>query len=289
MLKRRVAAVIYVKDGLVVQSIGFKRFLPIGRVDIAVRYLNEWGADEIVLLDIEASRKGAPPDMSVVAVAASMCRVPLAVGGGVATIQNARDLIRGGADKICINNAALASAELISDVAAEFGNQCVIGCIDAVCSEDGYRVFDHARGVATGVAVRAHAMRMSGAGAGEILITSVDRDGGKCGFDSRLVHEVCGAVKVPVICYGGAGTPQHFVDVFTETSVHAACGGNFFHYTEHSLTVTKSELVKAGIAVRHDTHARYETGKVDNAGRLTKREEPELAKLLYVRIPKEVI
>jgi len=288
MLKKRVVATLVVRDGIVVQSVAFQRYLPVGRPHIAVEFLNQWGVDEIVLLDISATAAGRGPDLNLVREVAKRCFVPLTVGGGIHSLDQARALIRSGADKVAFNQTALHAPELLARTADVFGSQCVVAAIDAIRHSNGYHVFDYWSRQATTRGAGEFAASLVVRGAGEVFINSVDRDGSKQGFDLPLVRDVCDAVDVPVICCGGAGVPEHFAEVFRETPVHAAAAANFFHFTEHSVTTTKA-ILRPSVPVRHDTHADYAGSTIDAAGRLLKKSDKILEDLRFVRIDKQVI
>ena len=288
MLKKRIAATLVVKDGTVVQSLGFARYMPVGRPEIAAEFLDDWGVDEIILLDIDATRNMRQPDYDMIRSVATRCHVPLTVGGGISTIENISKLLHCGADKVSLNQAALRNPALLSEAAKQFGAQCVIASVDALLADGGLMVYDYLYRKALPISAVEFASQLQERGAGEILITSVDRDGAKCGFDLYLVNRVCAAVTVPVICCGGAGNPQHFIEVLTGTRVNAASAANFFHFTEHSVSTTKA-LVNRHLSVRHETHAKYSSSQFDCAGRLLKKSEQYLEDLLYQRVEKEII
>jgi cyclase len=271
-----------------VQSIGFRRYLPVGRPEITVEFLNKWGVDEIILLDISATAGGHGPNMKMVKEVAKCSFVPLTVGGGISNLAQARELVRCGADKLAFNQATLNAPELLAQTAEVFGSQCVVAAIDAIKQSDGYRVYDYYRGLATNLAPGEFAANLVARGAGEIFINSVDRDGSRLGFDLSLVREVCAAVDVPVICSGGAGVPQHFIEIFKATGVHAAAAANLLHFTEHSVTTIKAVLQRS-VSIRHDTHADYEGSAFDDNGRLLKKPDQVLEDMRFVRIEKEVI
>jgi imidazole glycerol-phosphate synthase subunit HisF len=289
MLKKRVVAVVVVRDGIVVQSIRFKKNLPVGRPEIAVEFLGHWGVDEIVLIDISASRRCNGPDMKMVERVAKKCFVPLTVGGGINHLTHVDQLIHGGADKVSLNHVLYETSGLVEEIGRVFGAQCVVVSIDAIKTANGYQVYDYLGACETSHFVKDYARLAAEWGAGEILLNSVDRDGLGVGFDTHLVSDVCEVVNIPVICVGGAGSPQHFVEVFKSTKVHAAAAANFFYFSEHSVTVTKSVLIQEGIPIRHDTHADYASAMLDPRGRLLKKSDAELENLLFERIEKEVI
>lgn len=288
MLKKRIVATLVVKDGIVVQSLGFDRYLPVGRPEIAVEFLNQWGIDEIILLDIDATRKGRPPDFAMVKDASIHCRVPLTVGGGVTQIAHIKQLMHCGADKVSFNQSALHQSDLLTEASRMFGVQCVVASIDSLLTDTGHRVYDYRQRSAQAQKPAELAKQLQQLGAGEILINSIDRDGTYRGFDLELINSVCAAVTVPVICCGGAGNAQHFVDVFRQTRVSAAAAANFFHFTEHSVTTVKAQ-VNREVPVRHETHADYAGSRFDEVGRLLKRDDRELEAMLFVHIEKEVI
>jgi len=290
MLKKRVIAEVIVRHGIVVQSLGFRRYLPIGRPSIAVEFLNAWGADEIVLLDITATREGRSITERMITDAARNCRVPLTIGGGLGTIDDIKMAVHSGADKVVINTAAVKVPCLITEASRIFGRQCIVVSIDASRQADGrHEVFLDSGCAATGLDAVVHATKCAEIGAGEILITSIDRDGSKAGFDIELVAQVSDAVPIPVIAAGGAGAPAHFLDVFRKTRASAAAAANFFQFTEHSVTKTKAVLRSAGLDIRTDTYANYLETSFGPDGRLRKRPDDYLDELAYEHIPEEVI
>lgn len=288
MLKKRIVATLVVKDGIVVQSMRFKRYLPVGQPAIAVEFLNRWGIDEIILLDISATRNGQSPDYDMVRNASINCRVPLTVGGGITDIDHVAELMHCGADKVAFNQAALFQPSLITKVAHKFGDQCVVASVDALLTDTGPRVYDYQQRKAMNQTPSELATQLQQLGAGEILINSVDRDGSYLGFDLALIDSVCKAVAVPVICSGGAGNAQHFVEVFQCTNVSAAAAANFFHFTEHSVTTTKA-LVNQHIPLRHEAYFDYQDSHFGVDGRILKKDDRELVDMLFVRIEKEII
>jgi imidazole glycerol-phosphate synthase subunit HisF len=288
MLKKRIVATLVVKHGIVVQSRNFKRYMPVGKPEIAVEFLDDWGVDEIILLDISASRAGRLPDYAMVRSASARCRVPLTVGGGITSIEHILELMHCGAEKVSLNQVALHQPTLIEEAAKLFGDQCIVVSVDTLQVDGINCVYDYLGRKALTIPVEEFARQMQDRGAGEILINSVERDGAQCGFDLDLINAVCSAVTVPVICCGGAGTPQHFIDVLKATNVSAVAASNFFHFTEHSVTTTKA-LVSQHIPVRHETHARYASNLINTAGRLLKKDDAVLEELLYHRAEKEII
>jgi cyclase len=288
MLKKRVVATVVVKDGIVVQSINFKKYLPVGKPPIALEFLNQWGIDEIILIDISASKKNKEPNYSVVEKASEKCFVPLTVGGGISKIEHIQRLMQCGADKISLNTSAIYQPELITSAAHIFGDQCVVVSIDAIITSSGYRVYDYVNKKTLEISPAEFAKEAVKLGAGEILINSVDRDGSYLGYDHELINSICAQVKVPVICSGGAKNADDFIKVFQETNVSAASAANFFHFFEHSVNITKCGIKKKA-DVRLETHADYSESKFDLNFRLQKKSDQELEEMLFIRIEKEII
>jgi imidazole glycerol-phosphate synthase subunit HisF len=289
MLKKRISANVIVRNGIVVQSINFRKYLPVGKPAIALEFLNQWGIDEIVLLDITAGIDNRKPDFEMVKKASSKCYVPLTVGGGINHLDHVKELMHSGADKISLNQATLHNKQLISSTAHTFGNQCVVVSVDAIKKNNCYFVYDHLtkQGIPS-LALVDHVKEMEALGAGEILVNSVDRDGSYKGYDVDLINEVCDAVNLPVICCGGAKNANDFVKIFESTNVSAASAGNFFFFTEHSVTTTKA-AVRKKIDLRLETFATYANNNFDDEFRLLKKKDSELEDLLYVEIKKEII
>jgi len=288
VLKKRIAATLLVKDGIVVQSIGFNKYLPVGKPAIAVEYLNQWGIDEIILLDISATCKQISPDYSMIKKASLKCYVPLSVGGGITEVRHIRELMHCGADKLSLNQSAIFNTDLISEAAHIFGNQCVVVSIDGVKVGNGYCVYDYIKKTNLKISPAEMASKAEEAGAGEILINSVDRDGMYSGYDIELINSVCEKVTIPVIGCGGAKNAKDMIDLFQNTSVSAACAGNFFHFTEHSVNVTKASILKS-INVRLETYANYKENNINEDFRLSKKADSVLEEMLFMRIEKEVI
>jgi cyclase len=290
MLKKRIGAALIVKDNWVVQSIGFKKYLPVGRPEIAVEFLNRWGIDEIILLDISATKNKSTVSASLVSTCAKYCRVPLAVGGGITDVEQMEVLLQNGADKICLNHSLHSDKNLLSAGARLFGDQCMVAVIDFVKkSGNEYEVFDYLNGKPTGKNVIEYAKELEQASAGEILLQSVDRDGKYNGFEIELYQLLCKEVHIPVIALGGAGTARHFIEILKEAEVSAACAGNIFHFTEHSVNMLKAQLIKEKNSIRLETHADYVQKEFDDRDRLLKEDDKYLEDLLFIRIEKEVI
>lgn len=287
MLKKRIIATVVVKDGIVVQSINFNKFLPIGKPHIAVEYLNSWGIDEIILLDISATKNKMDPDYEMVKKCSKKCFVPLTVGGGINCIDHIDKLMSSGADKIALNQSALYSSDLIARAANKFGNQCIVLSIDALKSKNTYKVYDYVNRKALNITPIDYAQKSILKGVGEIFINSVDNDGSYLGYDLNLIKPLA-ELEVPVICSGGAKNADDFSFIFKNTEVSGAAAANFFHFTEHSVIITKAAIPNEN-KIRIETHANYKNNELNEFFRLNKKPEKELTKLLNVKIKKEII
>lgn len=288
--KRRLIATLVLRHGIVVQSIGFARYLPVGRPEIAARFLDDWGVDEIALIDMTASREARLIDLATVEAVAVSCRVPLTVGGGIRSVDDVRALIQAGADKVSVNRAAVETPGLLGEAAASFGVQCILASIDVRRGTDGTaRVFADGGRTDTGRGAADFARSCAEAGAGEILLNAIHCDGLRQGFDIGLAREIADAVRVPVIAMGGAGTPDHFAALFAGSRVSAAAAANMLHYSEHSVAAIKSALRRDGLDMRLDSEADYRHIAVGHDGRISRRPEEDLAAEIFEHIPKEVI
>lgn len=289
MLKKRIAAALVIKNKIVVQSIGFNKFLPVGSPEICVEFLNKWGIDEIILLDIEASNFKKGPDFDLVKRVSKNGFVPLTVGGGIRNISDMQKLVRCGADKISINKVAVENPEIIKEASQIFGNQCIVVCMDIKKNKSGYEVFLNNGTKSTGLDPVIWAKKVESLGAGEILVNSIDKDGKKTGYDLSLIKKISSEVSIPVIAMGGAGKPDHFLQVLNKSGASAAAAGNFFHFQEHSPIIVKSFLLKKGIDIRLDTQADYKEANFDLLGRLAKRPDHYLEKIRFEYQPEEKI
>jgi len=290
VLKQRIIAVLPILNGIVVQSMGFKRFLPVGKPPVAVEHLNRWGIDEIAMLDISRSASSGFALQTYVADVAPYCLVPLAAGGGIRTIDHVRDVIKSGADRVILNTAVFDNPALLSHAAERFGIQCIIAAIDARQTDGGrYEAFVDGGARATGMHPIQLAKQAEDSGAGEILLQNIDRDGAKTGYELELIEEVASAVSIPVIALGGVGVPNHFLPAAKIEGVGGLAAGNYFHYTEHTATVAKAALAAGGVRLRHDSYADYRESKINAQGRLQKLPDKKLEALLFVHYTDEVI
>ena len=250
MLKVRVIPTLLWKQFGLVKGVGFDSWRRVGPVLPAVKVYNQREVDELVLVDIVAHLSDDDPDFESIDEFGKDCFIPLTVGGGITHIHQVQRLLRAGADKVSVNTSAYSRPQLVSEIAKRYGVQCAVASID-VRSQDGrWLCFSHAGKKATGRDVVAWARELEDRGAGEILITSIDRDGTMQGYDLSLIETVVNAVKVPVIASGGAGNYQHMVDAVKSAGASAVAAASIFHFTEQTPAGAKSALAKAGIPVR---------------------------------------
>ena len=251
MLKVRVIPCLDVKDGRVVKGVNFVALRDAGDpVEQAAAY-DAAGADELMFLDITASHEGRGAILDVIARTADVCFMPVSDGGGVRTVEDARRLLRAGADKVSINTAAVEDPDLVARMADAFGSQCVVVAVDAKARSDGgWNIFTYGGRTDTGIDAVEYAARAVAKGAGEILLTSMDRDGAKTGYDLPLLRAITGAVSVPVIASGGAGNAQHLVEAVTLGGADAVLAASIFHFGEVSIPQAKRAMAAAGIPMR---------------------------------------
>lgn len=251
MLAKRIIPCLDVRDGKVVKGIHFVGIREVGDpVECAVAY-DRQGADELCFLDITATHEGRNTMVDVVRKTAENVFVPLTVGGGIRSVEDFREILRAGADKVAVNSAAVDHPHLIRQAAEVFGSQCVVAAIDAKRDETGaFHVVVHGGRKDTGLDAVWWAKECERLGAGEILLTSMDADGAKEGFDLELLRAVCGAVSIPVIASGGCGKIEHFSQVFEETGADAALAASLFHYKELTVDEVKAHLEEHKIPVR---------------------------------------
>jgi cyclase len=251
-LAKRIIPCLDVDQGRVVKGIQFEDIRDAGDpVEVGYRY-NQEGADEITFLDITASHEDRSTTYDTVSRLASEVFIPLTVGGGVRDIGNIRDLLLAGADKVSINTAAVCEPEFVKRAADKFGSQCIVVAVDAKqVAEKRWEIFTHGGRKRTGLDAVEWAIRMASYGAGEILLTSMDRDGTRDGFDLGLTRSVADAVSIPVIASGGVGSLDHLVAGIIDGHAQAVLAASIFHFAQHTVSEAKTYMAKAGIEVRH--------------------------------------
>ena len=252
MLAKRIIPCLDVKDGRVVKGVNFVNLVDAGDPVIHAKYYDEEGADELVFLDITASSDARPILLEMVQRLAENIHLPFTVGGGVRTVDDMREILRAGADKISINTAALLQPNLINLGAQVFGSQCVVVAVDARWNGDYWEVYTHGGRQATGRNTLAWAVEAQQRGAGELLVTSMDKDGTRSGFDLPLLSALAEGVAIPIIASGGAGTIQHFVEAVQKGKADAVLAASLFHFREVRINDIKRAFGENGIPTRYE-------------------------------------
>ena len=250
MLKTRLIPCLDVKNGRVVKGVNFLDLKDAGDPVEQAKFYDDSGADELCFLDITASHENRGTILGVVERTAEQCFIPLTVGGGIRTLEDIRRLLKAGADKISINTAAVKNPQLVESAAKKFGSQCVVVALDARRTNKGYEIFTHGGRTQTGIDALDWAKRMESLGAGELLLTSMDRDGTQKGFDLELTQMIADAVKIPLIASGGVGKLQHLVDGVKVGHASAVLAASIFHFGTYSIGEAKSYMESKGIAIR---------------------------------------
>jgi len=249
-VRTRIIPCLDVVGGRVVKGVNFVDLADAGDPVEQARIYDAAEADELCFLDITASHEGRDTLLDIVARTAAVCFMPLTVGGGVRSPADARKLLLAGADKVAVNSAAVARPELVAEMAERFGSQCVVGSVDARKTGAGWEIFTHGGRRGTGIDALGHARRLAELGAGELLVTSMDRDGTRDGYDLDLTRAIADSVAIPVIASGGVGSLDHLVEGVRDGHASAVLAASIFHFGERSIAEARAALAAAGLAVR---------------------------------------
>ena len=250
MLKNRIIPCLDVKNGRVVKGINFVNLKDAGDPVEQAKIYSDGGADEICFLDITASNENRSTIYEVVKKTSKKCFVPLTVGGGVRSVDDISKLLNSGADKVSINTAAIQNPKIVNESSKKFGSQCIVVAIDAKKKDDKWEIFTHGGRNKTGIDAIEYAKKMENNGAGELLVTSMDRDGTQIGYDIELIKKITSNVNIPVIASGGVGNLDHLVDGIKKGNASAVLAASIFHYGTHSIKEAKQYLDSKGIPVR---------------------------------------
>lgn len=246
----RVIPCLDVRDGRVVKGVNFVDLKDAGDPVEQARAYDRAGADELCFLDITASHEARGTLLDIVRRTAEVCFMPLTVGGGVRTVEDARALLLAGADKVAVNSAAVTRPEVVADIAAKMGSQCIVASVDARRQGDHWEIFTHGGRQATGIDAVAHAIKLAELGAGELLVTSMDGDGTQAGYDVELTRAIADSVSVPVVASGGVGTLEHLVEGVTKGHASAVLAASIFHFGTYSIAEAHAALRAAGLPAR---------------------------------------
>ena len=267
LLKTRLIPCIITKNELVVQSFNFNKYLPIGNVKIAIEFFVNWDVDEIIIIDIDASKDNRSPNIELVKWAARECFVPLTVGGGIKNIEHISNLLNAGADKICLNSILNEDFEFITRASEKFGSQCITISVDVKLVDGEYKLFNYQTNSTSDIALDKWITRIESAGAGEVLLNSVDRDGQRTGYDTDLLQFVSSKINIPTIALGGIGRFDQMADGVIKGGCQALAAANIFQHMEHSTIAAKSQMKKSGIDIRLSSNVKYEDFNLDFLGR----------------------
>lgn len=267
MLKTRLIPCILTKGELVIQSFGFKKYLPVGNVKIAIEFFENWDVDEIVLIDIDATKENREPNFKLIEWAAKGCFVPLTVGGGVSSIDHVKKLLRAGADKVCVNSSINKNLDFITEISNTFGSQCLTVSVDVIRDDEEFKVYDYLLGKVFDKPLIEFVTSIEQAGAGEILLNSVDRDGSRKGYDTELLSYVSDSLTIPVIALGGVGRFDQLADGVKKGNCQALAAANIFQHMEHSTIAAKAQMKASGLDVRLSSSVKYEDFDLDALGR----------------------
>lgn len=286
MLKKRVIATLIIKDDRVVQSISFNRYLPVGSVEICVENLNRFGVDEIILLDIDASKQNRTINQKLVELASKVSFVPICVGGGLRTLKDIELTLKSGADKVALNHSFWQNPSFCKTASNIFGKQCIVISLDAFDKKR----YDYFSKTTLSQDIAEAAKFIQESHAGEILLNNVHRDGAKVGLDIELINYVCDRVSLPVIAMGGVGNAIHIREALKVETLSAVAVGNFFHFIEHSVNITKGFIASSSnLPIRNESYANYQETNFDEDFRIAKKSDEKLKDMLFEYHKEEVI
>ncbi len=290
MQKTRLIASLLIKDGLIVQCVGFNKYYPIGRPKFPIEFLVQWDVDEIIFIDIDATERKRIIQPHILEQLTKSCFLPLTIGGGISSMEDVRYLTKNGADKVSLNTHAINNPKFITEIANTYGSQCIVISIDYKIEKDGRaQVYSNSGQVPTGLNPYEWALKVESHGAGEILLTSIDRDGSKKGYDINTIKRISESVSIPVIANGGVGNFRHFADGIQKAKASAVCAANIFHHVEHSTIIAKACLKQSQVNVRLVSEANYSSRNFDKNGRLIMLDEEELNKVDLKPGKKEIL
>jgi cyclase len=279
MLKKRIIATVLLKNELVVQSIGFKKFLPIGKLDIVLQFLEKWDIDEVIILDIDASKENRTINFDLIKQASSKIFVPLTIGGGISSIKEIEQAIHSGADKVSINTTYFENKDFIKQASKTFGKQCIVMSADVKKDTLSNNYFVYNKGIKSTLMIDDWIKDVVDLGCGEVLINSIDKDGSKLGYDLDLMKDISDKLKIPLIALGGAGKSKHIHELFSNSTVDAAAIGNMLYFTEHSTSKIKSFLLQKNNKLRLNHFVNYDKIKFNDDGRI----EPIEHKSIFIK------
>lgn len=286
MLKQRIIASLIIKNNIVVQSIGFNRYLPIGSLSICIENLNRWGVDEIIILDIDATKQNRTINNQLIKEATKVSFVPIGVGGGLQTVKQIEKVLKSGADKVIINRAFWTNPKLIKKASNVFGAQCIVVSLDHYQNH----CYDYTKKEVLKKSILEAAKKAEDLGAGEILANSVQKDGAKQGLDIPLIDKLVTTLHIPLIAQGGVGHAKHIQKALDIPNLSAVGVGNFFHFTEHSVSVAKGFIkTQKSYPIRNETYANYLNHSFDEDGRVGKIADEKLLDMWFEYHPKESV
>lgn len=288
MLKTRIIAVLNIYNGIIVQSISFRKYLPVGKPKIAIDFLDSWGIDEIVLLNINNNKNSKKQFFDNLHSYTKNCQTPIAAGGGVSKEKDIEKIISNGADKVVINSSAHGDPSIIRTGEKLFGKQAVVVSIDVKKINNQFQVFTHSGTKKINMDLKNAIWQAQDNGAGELLINSINNDGKKNGYDIKLIQYVKKYANIPIIICGGVGKVNHFRDVL-DYNLSGLAAGNFYHYTEHSVITLKQQLSREKRKIRIDTISNYKQKKFDKDGRQLPMKESEFDNLKFKFLKEEII